>query len=275
MPRTLSFSDFLVAVIAACCLGSLIFPAIIHSRFQQRMLACQANMTKIYQGLVAYAESHDGHFVEIPSQGPLAAAGAFAPILKEAGWIRDDQIFSCAGVGDRQVPVHVPSLADLNSSLASPALATSLERNTRGWGKNPQVTVSQGPAYGVQSKSQVLRDDLRSILSGDYGYSLGYWHDGQHETLGASEGVLCVLVADSPHQADPLRLTRNHEGYGTNALLIDGSVQFLPLAVLGEDRIYENDWGAVAPGARAGDSVVAAGWVPFSFPVNLPSAIAH
>jgi len=219
-PATWSMTDALAGVAILAVMGSLLFPAISYQRFNSRLLCCQDNMNQIGHALLQYSDINGGKFVEIPSQGQLSASGYFAPALKEAGLIEDDDVFACAGLG-QTTPVHIPSIA--------------------------QIKLATG--------SQL--EHLRRTMSGNYGYSMGYQNEDSYQAL-ANRGLTnTVLVADVPSLNQPGRTSVNHGSWGQNCLFGDGAVKFIRGDSIGEDAIFENDYGVVAPGTSEYDSVIA------------------
>ena len=59
----------------------LIFPAIANSRFSARRAACQENLRELGTALTQYSQANGGYFPAVPSQGKLATAGIYAPVL--------------------------------------------------------------------------------------------------------------------------------------------------------------------------------------------------
>ncbi len=222
-PRTWSMTDALAGVAIIAVMGGLLFPAISYQRYNSRLLSCQDNMHQIGRALLQYSDINDGQFVKIPTSGHLSASGYFAPALMEAGLVEDDNVFACAGLAasSKNKPVHIPSIAQIKS------------------------------ASGEQL------DHLRRTMSGNYGYSMGYQNEDRYQPL-ANRGLSeTVLVADMPSLNRPGRNSINHGAWGQNCLFGDGHVQFIRGDSVGEDAIFENDYGVVAPGTSEHDSVIA------------------
>ena len=213
-------SDALAGIAMVAVLSGILFPTLSWQRFNSRKLACQDNLRNVGMALMRYSDNHAGQFVAIPSAGKLSASGLFAPMLKDAGLIEDDNVFSCAGV-DQEVPVHIPSLAQLNSA-----------------------------------DDQQL-DYLKRNMAGHFGYSMGYTDGKQYRPLTNSGLTNTVLVADRPSLNNPDRRSMNHGAWGQNCLFGDGRVEFIKGDSVGEDAIFVNDYGVVAPGTSPRDSVIA------------------
>ena len=219
-PRTWSMTDAMAGVAILAVMGGILFPAISYQRFNSRLMSCQNNMQQIGHALLQYSDINGGNFVEIPKSGQLSASGYFAPALMDAGLIEEDRVFSCAGLGET-TPVHIPSIAQIKSATGSQL------------------------------------DYLRHTMSGNYGYSMGYQKEDHYQPL-ANRGLTnTVLVADMPSLNRPGRRSVNHGSWGQNCLFGDGNVKFIRGDSVGEDAIFENDYGVVAPGTSEYDSVIA------------------
>lgn len=219
-PHTWSFSDALAGIAIVAVMGGMLFPALSYQRYNSRKMACQDNLRSIGQALLQYSDVNGGKFVAIPSAGRLSASGYFAPVLKDAGLIEDDSIFNCAGLAV-EAPVHIPSIAHLNK------------------------------AEGDQLEY------LKRNMSGHFGYSMGYGDGKKYQPLSNSGLTNTVLVADMPSVNKPGRRSVNHGSWGQNCLFGDGRVEFIKGDSVGEDAIFVNDYGIVAPGTSPRDSVIA------------------
>ncbi len=219
-PRSWSFSDALAGIAIVAVMGGMLFPAISYQRYNSRKMACQDNLRQVGQALLQYSDQNGGHFVAIPSAGRLSASGYFAPVLKDAGLVEDDSIFSCAGLASAS-PVSIPSLERLDSS--DDGQLEFLKRN----------------------------------MSGHFGYSMGYSDGEKYQPLTNSGLTNTVLVADMPSINQPGRRSINHGSWGQNCLFGDGRVEFIKGDSVGEDAIFVNDYGIVAPGTSQRDSVIA------------------
>ncbi len=219
-PHTWSFSDALAGIAIIAVMGSMLFPALSYQRYNSRKMACQDNLRRVGQALLKYSDINGGKFVAIPSAGRLSASGYFAPVLKDAGLVEDDSVFNCAGLAV-DTPVHIPSIAQLES--ANDCQLEHLKRN----------------------------------MSGHFGYSMGYSDGKKYQPLSNSGLTNTVLVADMPSVNKPGRRSINHGSWGQNCLFGDGHVEFIKGDSVGEDAIFVNDYGIVAPGISPRDSVIA------------------
>ncbi len=224
-----SFVDFVVAITAATIIGALIFPALLLSRFDQRVTGCQSNLTTLYRALGTYAENHDGNFVSIPTYGKMSNVGSFAPVLKDSGLVPDDSVFACTGVSaaNNLPPVHIPSCKQI--------MATDCPKQL---------------GY------------YRQCMAGHYGYSMGYFRGTEYVSPCDQGRANIVLLADSPSCNMPGRASKNHGGLGQNCLMENGQILFLREPAFGEDLIYMNELNVVLPGVNDRDSVIAPSHVP-------------
>ena len=215
-----SVRDVLVGVTALAVLAGLLFPALQYSRQQGRITACQNNLRQVGMAFMGYGSIHEGDFPSIPSKGNLAASGCYGPILKEAGLLEDDSLLACAGLGTDAAPVVIPSVEQVE------AAETDSERSF-----------------------------YQKTMGGHYGYSMGYRDGDRYRSPRAGAGDV-ILLADQPSSRSD-RQSVNHDGHGQNCLFGDGRVMFVSGPAYGDDLVYENDRGIVAPGTNASDNVIA------------------
>ena len=221
--------DFIVVAAVVMLAAGILSPAILASRNQMRLAACQDNLRRVGMALFNYAEAHDNRFVPIARTGPLNVAGAYAPVLTSGGFIEEDRLFYCSSaVQNGLFEVRsTPSLAELDQAF--------------------------------RENSQQLAD-LQAQMGGSYGYSLGYYDQDQYMgpmNLGRS---FRVMMADAPSSTLANRNSANHDGQGLNILFEDGSVRHSASAAvgLGKESIFLNRNGLVAAGADVHDSVIGA-----------------
>lgn len=218
-----SFNDLLVGVVAMAVLAGLLFPAVSWSRYQSRLFACQNNLRQVGAAFMTYSSLNDSNeFITIPQEGNLSTSGCYGPILKDAGLLEDDSVLSCAGLGADVPPVFIPSQQQV--------LAAS---------------TSEEIAY------------LQQTMGGHFGHSMGHCKNDGY--VGPRNGQAhVVLLADRPSADRPGRISLNHGGGGQNCLFADGRVKFIQGHAYGNDAIFENDYGVVAPGSNDRDNVIAA-----------------
>ena len=226
------WQDLLMAggIFIAACL--LLFPAIHASRVQSRMLACQDNLRELGSSLTRYSEAHDGYFPKVPTQGNLAAASAYAPILAADKLLPEDRLVVCPGSSLAESGAfRIPSLDEIESITSPEAV-----------------------------------ENLQQTMGGSYGYSLGYQDNGQYSATRNLRRAHFAIASDAPPSSlmSP-RLSENHGRQGQNVLFEDGHVQFTvsPKATDGDrDDFFLNDDGLVAAGVDRDDAVIGAGATP-------------
>ncbi|MEM7781996.1 MAG: hypothetical protein AAF623_01365 [Planctomycetota bacterium] len=220
--RSFSLTDLLAAAAMLAIVAGILFPTISYTRFNSRVIACQDNLRQIGNAMIQYSDINEGSFIAIPESGNLAVSGCYAPILKDAGLIENDEIFGCAGVGSK-APIRIPGCGQVTSNDLS--------------------------------KEQVLH--FQKIMGGHFGYAMGYCEGNLYcvpKNMGRSN---IVLLADQPSIDLEGRKSANHGGKGQNCLFEDGRVEFVVGHVYGNDALFENDYGVVAPGSNAWDNVIA------------------
>ncbi len=237
LPSTWSLPDFVMAVAVMAVLAGLLFPAVSYSRYNSRLLGCQNNLRQLGQAFYQYSQTHGGRFVEIPRSGPLSVCGSFAPILKDGGFVPDDNLFGCpglAGNSKRAVPIRIPSIQSLEQA----------------------------------SGQQLIQ--LHQNISGDYGGSMGYFSTEGYVPPSNLGRTNVVLLADMPSMGCSGRISSNHGGGGQNCLYEDGHVGYVFGDSIGQDAIFVNDYNLVAPGCRPEDNVIAPSHLSPSFAYNQP-----
>ena len=215
-----SMRDVLVGVTALAVLAGLLFPALQYSRQQGQLMACQNNLRQVGMAFMNYSSIHEGEFVSIPDHGNLAASGCYGPILKDAGLLADDSLLACAGMGSDAAPVVIPSVEQIEAA-----------------------------------ETESERSFYRKTMGGNYGYSMGY-RDGDRYRSPRAGAADSILLADQPSSRSD-RQSLNHDGNGQNCLFSDGRVTFVSGPAFGDDLVYENDRGIVAPGTNESDNVIA------------------
>ena len=201
----------------------VIMPAIQASRIRARLMACQDNLRQMGLALTGYSQKHQDCFPEVPSQGKLAGAGAYAPMLMQEGFLTEPQRFVCPDSPmASQKGFHVPTVEEL------------------------QAACDQDSAR------------LRQQMGGSYGYCLGHLERGVYVPTKNLSRPHFALIADAPAGSAADRQSINHGGRGQNVLFEDGHVEFMPNTQPspGSDDIFANDNHLVSAGVHAGDSVI-------------------
>jgi len=214
-------------VVAAACIflaaGLLMMPAIQNSRFQSRLIVCQNNLRELGRALTDYSDRHGDYFPKIPSQGPMAAAGVYAPVLLQEGFLGNARRVVCPDSPlARQDEFTVPSLEQLRA--ATPG----------------ELAV------------------MRQEMGGSYGYHLGHVQDGKYQATRNLRRGTFALMADAPNRSLTGRQSTHHAGRGQNVLFEDGHVQFVTCSkpIAAGDDIFSNDNGLIAAGLHRDDAVI-------------------
>ena len=221
-PRSWSIADVLVGTALVMICAGLLFPVINQTRNHSRVMACQNNLRQVGVAMMNYSSINEGSFVAIPSSGNLAASGCYAPILKDAGLVEDDSVFSCAGVTTNDTPVRIASCDQI-----------------------------------LAAKSEQEINYYRHTMGGHYGYTMGYCENDKYVAPRSMGRTDVVLLADKPSSDLQGRRSANHNGSGQNCLFEDGRVEFVKGHTFAGDALFENDYGIVAPGSHAWDNVIA------------------
>ena len=212
----LNWADVGVAAVIFLIAGLLVLPAINSTRFQARVTACQDNLRQVGQALTEYSHKNHDLFPVVPAEGNLAAAGIYAPILTQDGFLTEPERLLCPDSAQaQQKGFRVPSLDELRS-----AVGQELSR--------------------IQQK-----------MGGSYGYCLGYFDHGVYQPTRNLNRDYFAIMADAPSSDRPDHQSDNHGGVGQNVLFEDLHIEFCLTTRPGNgsDDIYANDNHEVAPGS--------------------------
>ncbi|MBN1589042.1 MAG: hypothetical protein JW888_05975 [Pirellulales bacterium] len=225
------WQDVMMAAGIVVAASILLFPAIHGSRVQARLLTCQNHLGNLGTALANYSEYHEGFFPQVPTQGKLAAASAYAPILAAKGLLDEDRLVVCPG-----------------SPLAE-----------SGTFRIPSLEAIEATESPEQLKA------LQEIMGGSYGYCLGYQDQGRYRPTRNLGRPNFAIVSDAPSGRLPGHLSENHGRLGQNVLFEDGHVRFTVSPRPSEsasDNFFLNDDGEVAAGIHQNDAVIGAGATP-------------
>jgi hypothetical protein len=218
-------------VIAGILLAAafLFFPAIAGSRYRSQIATCGENLRHLGLAMAGYSEHNRGFFPSIPVSGNRAAAGIYAIILNEGGYLESPRVVLCPGsrMAAQQNAFRIPTLAELDQA--------------------------QGPDLW----------ELHRMMGGTYGYTLGNVADGRYRTPRNRLRSHFALLADVPSLHLPGRQSGNHAGRGQNVLFEDLHIEFLTSPqreAFGED-FFRNRHGYIEAGVDEGDSVVVPSFV--------------
>jgi len=220
--------DVAVAVAVFVLAGLLTLPALQSNRFHSRLTICRDNLRELGTMLTVYSQANHDRFPQVPTEGKLAAAGIYAPILVRSGLLSEARRVVCpdsplAAASD----FRVPTVAELQAADATTA------------------------------------DRLRQQMGGSYGYCIGYLDHGALEPTKNLSRAGFAIMADAPLEDRPDRQSDNHGGRGQNVLFEDGHVRFLTTSRPSgmSDDIFANDDDLVAAGVHRDDAVIASSGV--------------
>lgn len=218
--------DLCVAASLFIAATMLLMPAVYQSRCQANLAACQHNLASLGRALYEFSQIHDGQFPEVPVNGPLAAAGIYAPLLREAGLISDGDVVCPASSLRKSGQFRIPSRQELQ-----------------------------------ETQGMALRQ-MQGMMGGSYGYCIGYVSKGRYRPRKNLGRENFALVADAPSQWS--HDSSSHHGPGHNVLFEDGHVRYVTTCWLieGADHFFENAMGYVAAGVDADDAVIVPSGTP-------------
>ena len=235
--RRLNWADAGVAAAIFLIAGLLVLPAINGTRFHARVMTCQNNLRQVGQALTEYSHKNHDVFPVVPTEGNLAAAGVYAPILTQDGFLTEaETVVRPESVQAREKGFRVPSLDELRS------------------------------AGGRQLA------EIQQKMGGSYGYCLGYFDHGIYQPTRNLNREYFAIMADAPSNDHPDHQSDNHGGVGQNVLFEDVHVEFCSTTRPGDggDDIYSNDNHQVAPGLNRDDAVIASSGTAPIVLVSLP-----
>ena len=219
-----NWADVIVTGVILLIAGLLVLPAVNSSRFQARVTACQDNLRQVGQALTEYSHKNHDVFPAVPAEGNLAAAGVYAPILTENGYLTESAAVLCPdSVQAQERGFRVPSLEELRSAVG-------------------------------QKLARIQRR-----MGGSFGYCLGYFDHGTYQPTRNLNRDYFAILADAPSDDRADHQSANHGGVGQNVLFEDLHIEFCSTSRPGKglDDIYTNDDHEVAPGLHRDDAVVA------------------
>jgi hypothetical protein len=220
----LNWADVGVAAVIFVIAGLLVLPAINSTRFQARVTTCQDNLRQVGLALTEYSHKNHDVFPAVPADGNLAAAGIYAPILAQEGFLAEPERLLCPDSEQAERKgFRIPSLDELRS-----AVGQELSR--------------------IQQK-----------MGGSYGYCLGYFDHGVYQPTRNLNRDYFAILADAPSADRPEHQSDNHGGLGQNVLFEDCHIEFCTTTRPGNgnDDIYANDNHEVAAGLHRDDAVIA------------------
>ncbi len=231
VPSHWTIADLVVAAGVSLAAAMLFFPAIANSRYQARVVACQANLHQLGMDLNKYSELRGGYFPLVPTRGKLAAASIYAPKLVEAGLLAEPRILICPA----------SDLAARSPDYCVPTIE--------------QIQLAEGRELS----------HLQHIAGGSLGYAFGYVENGRYRPIRNRGRRFFALVSDAPRIDLSQGVSDNHGGRGINVLFEDMHVRYSIHCRIGGcdgDDVFRNDQGRVEAGLHAEDSVIGYGATP-------------
>ena len=226
--RRWTLADGIVALGICAAAAILILPAIANSRRQAAISQCQNNLRQIGQALVDYSYDHHGQFPLVPAAGNLGVAGFYAPLLKEANRITNDNVFLCPG----------STLAEAEGEFVVP--------------NSEEVLQQQGKTLLASQRK----------MGGSYGYAFGHQDDNGLYCANVNRSrPRFAILADSPSLHLKDHKSANHGGCGQNVLFEDNHVEYLKRCCASEtDNLFLSDRGFVEAGRHWNDAVIGNSW---------------
>ena len=201
----------------------LFFPAIANSRYEAQRIACQNNLRQVGASLSNYSDMYSQYFPYMAAESPYAAAGIYAPLLHDSGFLSDATLLSCPAnlAAQEQQQTQIPTLAELQA-----AKGAELAR-------------------------------LRESMGGSYGYTLGYYRDGEYTGVRDQGRCDFAIMSDAPAASVAERDSTNHGSQGQNVLYEDGHVAFQTHCNEGcGDNFFLSQRGFVEAGLDEDDAVI-------------------
>lgn len=223
--RRWRMTDVSVAAGILVAAMSVVVPAVIQSRANAQRLACQGRLQDTYKGFKSFAGLHNGVLpVASASEGYQGKAGYYAPLLRDAGYLENDQSVVCPESDLAAEDFEVPSLKQLES------------------------------ARGRELVRLIRR------MGGSYAIAIGYIENGRYRPLRLRIGSNFPLLADLPDENGQPK--GHHGGCGQNVLMSDGRTIYIYVRCWPETRdnnIFANDDGDQDAGVRREDNVLVPG----------------
>lgn len=242
-------ADVFVLLALTALLGALLPPAVLQARHRQQILACENNLRLMHAMLKCYADHHGGQLPCIPEHGPLAFAGAFVLMLREAKTWDNGITMVCPA--NRHKPRNQCGLG--SASDCEYDLDKIDSTTMRRW---------------IESGHENLRERYRKVcqqLGGCYAYHLGYRdaYGRLHGLRLGDEGYVPVLADRPPRcEEEPLHWQKlnspNHSKFGQNVLFLSGHVRFQRCRHCNgiDEDIYLNRHKELAAGCDPRDAVL-------------------
>lgn len=231
--------DLIVSGCIVVVLGAIAMPTIVHQRELSRRAYCGNNLKENGIALAKYSDINRGLLPSATESGPLSAAGAYGPLIKQAGLVNDSSQVLCPSTDIPGIDATGSSKScGTNSGFQIPSLE--------------QLNRMTGPAL----------TNMQKMMGGNYAYALPYRINGQLQPLKNLHRSKYALMGDHPtseHKTMGHKSTGGRHGeVGQNVLFEDGHCEFKAECeeCTRHDHFYLNDDGRDSAGKHSNDAVL-------------------
>ncbi|CAN0284716.1 unnamed protein product, partial [Hapterophycus canaliculatus] len=273
--------DWFASAAAACVVIAITIPSLLEGRFVARKQACQDNLRELGIAMTQFVNrSAEQRLPSIAADGYQAFAGMYAPRLREAGLLSEDESTLCPSLSReqfwpssqtivRRVGNDLPKTPP-NADVVTLALLDEVGRELMAM--NHSANHNAESNRRMQHAIERLRW-MQTTAGGHYAYTLGV-RDGDHFASPRFEGRSAFAVMSdaaivqngnryrSDAAASPTLIS--HGGRGINVLYEDGRVSFLSSQSLGripDNPLFNHD-GQIEAGLTIDDASLAPSWQP-------------
>lgn len=285
----LGLRDWFASVAAACVVVAITIPSLVEGRFLARKQACQDNLRELGIAMTQFVNRNaEQRLPSIAADGYQAFAGMYAPRLREAGLLSDDQTTLCPSLErDQFWPSDQPSAISQHTAI-------SQHIGARSPNPTPQfdvvtlavldevgrelIAINRSADHNAElnMRMQLAIERLRwmqTTAGGHYAYTLGV-RDGDYFASPRYQGRSAFAVmSDAAIIQNGMRYQNketvsptliSHGGRGINVLYEDGRVGFLPSQSLSRipDNPLFNHEGRTEAGLTIDDASLAPSWQP-------------
>ena len=154
-------ADVLVAAAMLLAVLGLAVAALPRLWSESRVYACKDNLRLFHHALADYSDRHSHAFPMVEGQPPRNVAGAFVPILSDAGALPSNVSLTCPGKGSDAAPG--PDLGKLQYAYSLGYLATGVLNGLRSDDGDPLPIMADGPdvRYGQVLSGNSLNHEGR------------------------------------------------------------------------------------------------------------------
>lgn len=279
----LGLRDWFASVAAACVVMAITIPSLVEGRFLARKQACQDNLRELGIAMTQFVNRNaEQRLPSIAADGYQAFAGMYAPRLREAGLLSEDEDTLCPSLpreqfwpsdrpwmikqsnGDRSI--KQPPRVDVVTLAVLDEVGRELMAMNRSADHNRELNMR------MQLAIERLRW-MQTTAGGHYAYTLGV-RDGDYFASPRYQGRSAFAVMSDaaivqngmryPGEDTASPTLISHGGRGINVLYEDGRVGFLPSESLNRipDNPLFNHEGRSEAGLTIDDASLAPSWQP-------------